>query len=784
MKDKIIEHRLTAMLFASFLVSPILAYSSEKYINVEIEGSISPALRNAISKVVEPSSLETTISLSSSHAVPLTELCVQYNCPSFEETLVGGRQESVRLPKNLDQELRAHPEISRYRNPNAGINIPSIVLPKVEVGHPGKQTYLLFSATDPLFKKYANNSRLTTNGPNEQVAIPIESNRLVQGIQQGELIDLHPAVQAEVPLVAATWFGQSSNEASSKIDSDLTLFGNSNRQFKVSPDAIEEDIQHLIHLSTTPHSRFSVTTSNKPENQFELTQSAVVFEADNEECGENIEGWPYNIEEVATTLEFNKKVLEQTGIRHPHRSNILVIDNGIGKNLILNGILDKFLHLHSGEHLYPNTFKVSLIDGDIGCFNIDSSTVPANAIGFYPNSGRDCENLSAYDRLNPVPKLEGDRLPIYNPAHGSFVAGLALGGPELIEEVGWLDKHIGITLAKVTKQPEFGNQTQSIRTEVKDLQQAIVFARERGVDIINASFKTSKRSFRNELELELEKFSGLVVAAAGNTPIELTEDSAVFPAAITSALRESERLIVVAATQPNSDTRLWSNSAFSKDLVDIAAPGAKLVSFDENGKLVCMSGTSAAAPLVTFTAALLKSMGLAFDREVKRRLLATAFIDQKLKSEKKIAGGRILDVNSALDVFVDQIWFGAETKPVRALIVDPNEGNSDSVLLSLCTPRSGVLTTAGGFADVAALVMWRRLESSEEVEIWHRLNNKMSQMNKTCTSPDEAEISFIDLAADKDKVVARKMGEISRIVPSPLRGAILNARAIATADLN
>ncbi|TCP30114.1 S8 family serine peptidase [Sphingomonas sp. BK235] len=113
----------------------------------------------------------------------------------------------------------------------------------------------------------------------------------------------------------------------------------------------------------------------------------------------------------------------------------------------------------------------------------------------------------------------------------------------------------------------------------------------------------------------------LFVAAAGNDSDD-AGDLGVFPAAL-GGLR-ADNLITVGAHDDQTPTRLtgFSNRGQS---VDIAAPGCSVKSWTDMNTEDTMSGTSQAAPLVAFTATLMKSLNSSLmPRDLKYRILASA----------------------------------------------------------------------------------------------------------------------------------------------------------------
>jgi hypothetical protein len=67
-------------------------------------------------------------------------------------------------------------------------------------------------------------------------------------------------------------------------------------------------------------------------------------------------------------------------------------------------------------------------------------------------------------------------------------------------------------------------------------------------------------------------------------------------------------MIVVGALQPDESDPLWPMSAFSPFRVHIAAPGANIRSIGAENQNICNNGTSAATPLVSFTAGMIRAL--------------------------------------------------------------------------------------------------------------------------------------------------------------------------------
>lgn len=173
-------------------------------------------------------------------------------------------------------------------------------------------------------------------------------------------------------------------------------------------------------------------------------------------------------------------------------------------------------------------------------------------------------------------------------------------------------------------------------------------AQDPAAQIINLSVEAEESS---GLEEALAGTSSLVVAAAGNDGINLDEDER-YPA----AAKKRDRLITVAAYDGSGGLAEFSNWGMHN--VDLAAPGCQIDSVLPGGSRGRLSGTSQAAPLVAFTAALLYSEGLTIP-QIKNRILLTTEIDHpKLgtcagETGRCVASEGRLDIIKALNIHQD-----------------------------------------------------------------------------------------------------------------------------------
>lgn len=263
---------------------------------------------------------------------------------------------------------------------------------------------------------------------------------------------------------------------------------------------------------------------------------------------------------------------------------------------------------------------------------------------FYQSYGA---NIGVNHVLGPLnyPQLKPDDVNEVS-GHGTHVAGLVLGGPTFepyrrhLTEGGQSWSRLLLSIVAVARGTlDLEPQTESRIGTALD---AMVRP-----DIVNMSLAFDDTSTQAVFNKLLERSQTLFVAAAGNDASDLSERP-LFPAALGG--RGRANFITVASI--DSTGRLSGFSNFG-DAADIAAPGCKIVSWlNAEGEDIPLSGTSQAAPLVSFAAALLKS-----------RL--DPITPQALKNRLIVAGDLISDSESR-----SRIWSGTRLNIAKALLAD------------------------------------------------------------------------------------------------------------------
>src|SRR5260370_3625902 len=177
-----------------------------------------------------------------------------------------------------------------------------------------------------------------------------------------------------------------------------------------------------------------------------------------------------------------------------------------------------------------------------------------------------------------TPILDGTKYPAFG--HGTMVAGLI---------------HLVAPDAKIMPLRAFGADGSA---SISQIVQAIYFAVDRGVNVINMSFSVKQDSPTLKAVLDYAVSKGVIcVASAGNDgqPIQ------VWPAAYSD-------VIGVASTNNQKIRSLFSN--FGNSLVSVAAPGEGVIATYPQAHYAQVWGTSFSAPLVSGGASLLLHMNM------------------------------------------------------------------------------------------------------------------------------------------------------------------------------
>lgn len=319
-----------------------------------------------------------------------------------------------------------------------------------------------------------------------------------------------------------------------------------------------------------------------------LTEADVgaVIVATDETC-EPSSGAPYNVSAVLAAYDRAQHRASTAG-QDLQRARITVVDNGFFGADPANP---------QGKEFDGSPFHADYFAKEAGSALIAAPIVLPDKV-VYP--------------INFSNKLKPDSVT----GHGTHVTGLVLGGPSFRDH--W-SKLRGRSWAEITVLNVGAGQRDLIKSTEDLLMSKLAGV---GGRIVNMSITYPQAAATNistTFERLFSTHRHLYVAAAGNRGSEVSTN--LYPAASGGA--HSPNVITVAALDNTGRFARFSNTG--ADTVDMAAPGCEISSWIQNTvDQTVMSGTSQAAPLVSFAAALLRTFTGDLDvRHIKTRLVVS-----------------------------------------------------------------------------------------------------------------------------------------------------------------
>ncbi|HEU4872448.1 MAG TPA: S8 family peptidase, partial [Pyrinomonadaceae bacterium] len=242
-----------------------------------------------------------------------------------------------------------------------------------------------------------------------------------------------------------------------------------------------------------------------------------------------------------------------------------------------------------------------------------------------PMPGEDGD-LHGWDFVRNSPTIQDEQ------GHGTAIAGIiAAEGNNSIGTTGvmWRAALMSLRVLDNTGTGDIANAVE-----------AIDYAVAHGAQVINLSWGTVGQSIALKQAIERALRRGVVVVcSAGNSGQDL-DTSPYYPASF--SLKD---LITVAATDNLDQLTTWSNWAARK--VTVAAPGTNILTTQRGGGYWSVTGTSAAAPLVTGIVGLLKSSRPAINAPLIAKLISVGA--RKVASlSGKVASGGVASAAGAL----------------------------------------------------------------------------------------------------------------------------------------
>jgi len=204
--------------------------------------------------------------------------------------------------------------------------------------------------------------------------------------------------------------------------------------------------------------------------------------------------------------------------------------------------------------------------------------------GEIPANGLDDDGNGFVDDVHGANILAPGTPPDDGYGHGTAVAGLVAASDTEATGVTGAAPGARLMIVRVLGDDGEGNTEQ--------LAAGIAYAVRNGASVINCSVNSEFDSPAVDTAIAAANDAGIpVVAAAGNDSLNLDENQT-YPAST-----DSDAVVSVAATQAPGQLAGFSN--YGTHTVDLAAPGVDLVTTYTNDSFTTLSGTSAAAPLVT-----------------------------------------------------------------------------------------------------------------------------------------------------------------------------------------
>ena len=231
--------------------------------------------------------------------------------------------------------------------------------------------------------------------------------------------------------------------------------------------------------------------------------------------------------------------------------------------------------------------------------------------------------------------------------------------------------------------------------------EGIRYAAANGARVINLSVGGDEPDKRlNSAISAAADANALVVAAAGNDGRDI-DDRPLYPAAIPAA-----NLLAVAATDPDTGRGISDFSNFGRLAVQVAAPGGKVLSADDDGGYTTMSGTSMAAPMVSGVAALAAGVNPRLSAVDLRSVL----MENASRSRLPVAAGYVDALHSVLAATAAVGYDNAQAPRLKILSAT-RKGARTNILAATLGSIAAIrrYRVSLGARDVAQLVARRAL---------------------------------------------------------------------------
>ena len=263
-----------------------------------------------------------------------------------------------------------------------------------------------------------------------------------------------------------------------------------------------------------------------------------------------------------------------------------------------------------------------------------------------PNNGRDDDADGIIDDVHGANMFNRSNNINDDHGHGTHVAGIVAARHG--NGIGGSGIAPGATILPV----KVLDSTMSGNTDTLSL--GIRYAVDRGAKILNVSINTDAPTDSVKAAVRYAGDHGaIVVASAGNNGRDI-DLSPSYPASLPDAA-------VFAVAAEAQDGLLWQLSNTGLLSVDLAAPGARIISSAPGSDYQSRSGTSAAAPFVSGSLALLSAARPDLPMSALRQAITDT--TQRTSVLTTLLGGGRLDVAAAMHRILGAQWRAAGAEP-------------------------------------------------------------------------------------------------------------------------
>lgn len=243
--------------------------------------------------------------------------------------------------------------------------------------------------------------------------------------------------------------------------------------------------------------------------------------------------------------------------------------------------------------------------------------------------------------------------------HGTQVADAALGGLALRTAYPAIYDLLNVSFAKI-----FWRGTGPLSVNDGVLLEAMQpISHHQMPSVINFSVgadnENDTRTFVDTVA-DARKYNYLAVIAAGNDRQDLGAQP-MYPAAYGGSSVAGAWILSVGASGPDGLLANFSN--YSRNRVDMLAPGCRISSTGPDGSVSILNGTSIAAPMASAAAGSVHALGVDSMIDAKQRLIASGDYNPALASVTR--SGTVLNFERAVSLYQDSLRLAGEREDHR-----------------------------------------------------------------------------------------------------------------------